>query len=96
MEINRVLDVIYGCADEVNRQLASDAQLVKSPGTVLVGDDGVLDSLGLITLLVAVEEALEAKLGLHCMLLEDEIMVDPNGPYRTVDSLAQWILAKAG
>ncbi len=95
MEIIQILDVIYGCADEVNRQLPAGAKLAKSPETVLVGESGALDSLGLITLLVAVEEALEAKFGLHCSLLEEENLVDPDGPYHSIDGLSKWIAAKA-
>lgn len=90
-----VLDVIYGCIDEVNRQLPQDAKLLKSAGTVLVGEGGVLDSLGLITLLVALEDALEAKLGVRCFLLEEEILVDQNGPFHSIDSLSKWIVANA-
>jgi acyl carrier protein len=90
-----VLDVIYGCIDEVNRQLPHDARLLKSADTVLVGEGGVLDSLGYITLLVALEEALETKLGARCFLLEEDIMADQNGPYHSIDSLSKWIVAKA-
>ncbi|MBF0175925.1 MAG: acyl carrier protein [Magnetococcales bacterium] len=88
-----ILATIYGCVDEINRQLPKNGQLQKSPASILIGAGGVLDSLGLITLLVALEDALKKKLGLACFLLDEKILVDPQGPFHTIDGLLQWIIA---
>lgn len=89
------LDAIYQTIDEVNRQLPSGATLAKSKETVLLGEAGKLDSLGLITLLVSVEDALQSRLGIQITLLEEDALADSSGPYHTVGSLLDWILAKS-
>jgi D-alanine--poly(phosphoribitol) ligase subunit 2 len=94
LNLDNILDVIYGCVDLLNRQLPHDMKLQKSTDTQLGGEGGVLDSLGLITLLVALEEELEKKFGVQCVLLDEEVMSDQNGPYSSIDSLSKWIIAK--
>lgn len=89
-----VLDEIYQTIDEVNRQLPGGARLEKSEGTRLVGDGGVLDSLGLVTLLVGIEEAMQSRLGIQINLLEEDALADSSGPYQTVGGLLDWIMAK--
>jgi len=88
-----VLEIIYGCIDELNRMLPSDAKLTKTTDTILVGDSGVIDSLSLINLLVSLEEALRSKLDLQCFLLDENLLVDPEGPYRSIGQLSEWIVS---
>jgi acyl carrier protein len=89
------LDAIYQTIDEVNRQLPRASALAKSPGTVLTGEGGALDSLGLITLLVGIEEALQSK-GFQLAVLDEDALAEAGGPYRTVGSLRDWLVAKSG
>lgn len=89
-----ILGVIYSAIDEVNRQMPIDAKIIKDPFTKLVGEGGTLDSLGVITLLVSVEEALQSGLGLQLALLDEDALANPTGPYHSIDSLANWISAK--
>ena len=91
-----IFDAIYQTIDEVNRQLPSGARLVKSEQTVLMGEGGVLDSLGLITLLVGIEEALQSKFGIQIALLEEDVLANSNGPYHTIGSLVNWIVTTTG
>jgi hypothetical protein len=50
-----ILHTIFGAVDEVNQTLAEEQRLEKSPGTLLAGDNGSLDSLGMINFIVEVE-----------------------------------------
>ena len=86
-----ILAIIYDCVDDINRQLPDGVTLSKTPETRLFGEGGVLDSLGLITLLVCIEEALQAKRGIHCVILEEEAMANPEGQYHSIKRLADWI-----
>lgn len=97
MELNMdsVLGILYGCIDEVNRQLPTDAQVIKSETTVIVGHGGVLDSLAIIMLLVSIEDAVNASFGVQCSLIDETNLLDPNGPYHTIGNLSKWIVAKA-
>lgn len=93
MTAEAVLSIVYDCLAELNRQLPADQQLAAAPDTVLVGEGGNLDSLGLITFLVSLEDAVQSRLGLAPALVDEERMADPSGPYRTLGSLAAWMAA---
>lgn len=95
LSIEQISEILYACIDSANRMLPSDAKLAKSPETVLVGERGVLDSLALITLLVDLEDELRTKLGVEITLIEDDLMADAQGPYRSIDNLTQWIYERA-
>lgn len=92
---DQILQVVYRCVDEANRMLPPESRLARQPQTVLVGENGALDSLALINLLVDLEESLQAQLGVSCFLLDESLLVDPDGPFRDVGALAQWIADKA-
>ena len=83
---------IHACIDELNQQLPESGKLTKSADTILVGEGGVLDSLGLITLLVNIEEALNTTSNISAPLL-DELMAEHNGehPFHTIATLLAWL-----
>ena len=86
--------ISFKCIEELNNMLPPESRLQKSLDAILVGEGGTLDSLGLITLIVSLEEALEEEIGTHTAFLEEEFLVDSNGPFRTVGSLVGWINTK--
>ena len=90
---NEVLEVVYDCIDDLNSMLPSGAKLTKTADTILVGDNGVLDSLSLINLLVSIEEGLKTKLDLQCFLLDESLLVDPDGPYKSIGRLSEWVIS---
>src|SRR5687767_835401 len=61
-----------------------------SSETSLFGHDGLLDSLGLVTLVVAVEQAIEDTYGVSVSLADERAMSQRHSPYRTVGSLAEY------
>lgn len=64
--------------------------------TVLVGADAVLDSLGVVALIVDIEERLETEHDTSITLASDKAMSQRNSPFRTVGVLADHIcLVKA-
>ena len=89
-----ILAVIYECIDEVNRMLPANTKLTTTVETVLAGDGGILDSLSLINLLVSLEEKLKLKFSINCFLLDESLLIDPNGPYRSVSHLSEWIISR--
>ena len=91
---NETLLLVYRCIDELNRLLPSELRLAKSEETVLLGYGGTLDSLGLISLIVSLEDAVEQATGHRVVVLEEELLIDPAGPYRSVGQLVNWINTK--
>jgi acyl carrier protein len=58
--------------------------------TPLFGRHGLLDSMGLVTLVVAVEQAIEDELGLSVSLADERALSQRTSPYRTVGTLADY------
>ncbi len=63
-----------------------------SPETRLIGRDAVLDSLGLVTLIVDVEDRLRTDRGIAVALADDAAMSSTRSPFRTVQSLSEYVL----
>jgi hypothetical protein len=84
-------NVVIEAIGEVAPHVVNPAQ-----DTCLLGDNAVLDSVGFITLLVAVEQRLDGRVDLSTAFLElGETAADAN-PFRTVATLARHLEAMAG
>lgn len=59
--------------------------------THLIGMQSVLDSLGLVTLLVDLEQKIEEEYGLSVTLADERAMSQKNSPFRTVNTLTDYI-----
>jgi|KBSSwiStaDraftv2_1062776.scaffolds.fasta_scaffold2083358_2 acyl carrier protein len=61
--------------------------------TRLIGRNGMLDSLGLVNLIVDVEEEVNRRFDLSISLVDDKAMSQKHSPFATVGRLADYILA---
>ncbi len=59
--------------------------------TYLIGRDAVLDSMGLVTLIVDVEQRLEEEYGAVLVLADERAMSQKHSPFRSVRSLIDYI-----
>ena len=84
-------NLIINAVKEINEQLPQEQQLAKSTKTVLFGKDGRLDSLGLVNLLVIIEQNIEDEFELNITLADERAMSQKNSPFRTIGSLADYI-----
>jgi acyl carrier protein len=57
---------------------------------VLFGDGGLLDSLALVSLVIAVEQGLEDRFGLSVPLADEKALSQRRSPYRTLASLIEY------
>lgn len=62
-----------------------------SPATRLLGREAVLDSMGLVNLIVEVEQRLEDIYDLTVVLADERAMSQKNSPFRSVETLADYI-----
>lgn len=58
--------------------------------SALFGKEGMLDSLGLVSLVVAVEQAIEDKFEVSVALADEKALSQSSSPYRTVNTLAEY------
>lgn len=87
----RVVQAIFSAVDEVNEQLLKEEQLKKSIDTVLFGRSGKLDSLGLVTLIVAIEQKIEEQFGVTITIADDKAMSQKDSPFKTIGTLVDYI-----
>jgi acyl carrier protein len=76
--------------------LARDAasQLAVSPEAPIFGPDSPLDSLGLVGLLLDIEEGMQA-IGCSVVLSDERAVSQKRSPFRTVESLVGYIATLA-
>jgi acyl carrier protein len=64
--------------------------------THLIGPGAVLDSMGLVTLILEIEQRLEAEHGLTLVLADERAMSQKNSPFRSVQSLTDYVVGQVG
>ncbi len=86
-----VVDAINSAVDDLNEILDADERLGKSPTEALIGKDAKLDSLGLVNLIVLVEEKIQQQFGVGITLVDERAMSQSKSPFRTLGSLAEFV-----
>lgn len=90
-ETQQVIQSIYTAIDELNA-LRPDRPLEKSPETVLFGERGQLDSLGLVSLIFSVESQIGSDFSTPVSLADERAMSRRSSPFRTIATLADYIV----
>jgi acyl carrier protein len=89
----RIVQLIYAVIDDINASRPADKHVEKSPSTMLYGSQSVLDSLGLVNLIVGVEQKIGDDLGVPVTLADEKALSQRNSPFRSVDTLADYALS---
>ena len=92
--MKKLTDLIYDSVNDLNEQKAHDQRLKKSTDTVLFGSNGVIDSLGLVNLLVKIEQKIEDEFDISITIADESALSQKNSPFRTIGSLAKFIQKK--
>ena len=87
-----VINSIYTAIDEFNMVAEEPKRLDKSPDTILFGEEGRLDSLGLVSLIMEIEGQIQVDFDTTITLADERAMSRLNSPFRSVDSLAGYIV----
>lgn len=90
VDTEKVMQAIFAAIEEVNEQRPPERQIEPAADTVLFGQSGVLDSLGLVNLIVAAEQQLEEAFGASLTLADEKAMSQKHSPFRTVRTLAEY------
>lgn len=60
------------------------------PDTLLFSRGGLLDSMGIVSLVVATEQAIEDRYGVSVALADEQALSQASGPYQTIRALADY------
>jgi acyl carrier protein len=88
----KVLKAICDAVDVTNEGLSDKEKILKSIDTNLYGKDGNLDSIALVNLIVAVEEAIADEFGVAITLADEKAMSQSESPFKSLRSLSDYIL----
>ncbi|HNP62634.1 MAG TPA: hypothetical protein PKH39_01800 [Woeseiaceae bacterium] len=84
-----IVELIIKTAKELGDEELSLSQELNAD-TQLFGKDGVLDSMGLVTLIIAVEQAIEDRYEVSVALADEKALSQARSPYRSVTRLAEY------
>jgi hypothetical protein len=87
---NTLVEVTLATIDEVNEYLPEARRLPRSPSTRLFGEQGMLDSLGLVNFLLALEGRIADTFGQPVTLVSERALSQRSSPFATVTSLAEY------
>jgi acyl carrier protein len=87
-----IVAAIYRAVDWINGELPPDQQLIKAPETRLVGSQSVLDSMRLVSLIIAIEREIEDTFGVALTLADERALSMKESPFRSIQSLADYIV----
>jgi acyl carrier protein len=92
----KVLDVIYQALHALNDERGPDEKIEIGLQTCLFGEDSVLDSLSLVSVIVDLEMLASDQLGTAISLTDDRAMSQTPVPFTNVAALQAYILDLIG
>jgi hypothetical protein len=87
-----VLCAVFAAIDEVNGQLPEGSRIAPEETTPLIGGKAVVDSLGLINFIVAVEQSVDLAFGREIALTNDDELIRGDGPLLSVGTLTDHLV----
>ena len=90
--VNKVNEIIIS---ELN-ELIGETNVYIDTNTKIFGEDGLLDSIDLVSLIVAVEQKIEDKFDINITLADERAMSQKNSPFKSIDSLSKYVLLLLG
>ena len=89
----RIAELVRAAIAEINAQLPPGGRLSVAAESPLYGEGGPLDSLGLVNLIVGVEEKLQAAFGVAPNLADEALLSGPDSPFGAVGALIDHVTA---
>lgn len=83
-------EAFFAALDEVNGLLPPERKVGKSLDAVLLGADSELDSLGLVNLVVALEQRIDDAFGVAVALVNKDSMSRKESPFRNGGALVEY------
>jgi D-alanine--poly(phosphoribitol) ligase subunit 2 len=94
MDRNAVVRELYHAIGRINELRDPKDRIACTEETILFGSGGVLDSLGLVSLILDVELAVNEQSGTTLVLADAHAMAQRHNPFRDVRSLADYVMSR--
>ncbi|HMO57684.1 MAG TPA: hypothetical protein PKA05_09905 [Roseiflexaceae bacterium] len=89
---SEVLALVTAALAEVLEQNGTPSSEPLGEETYLIGRRAVIDSLGMVTLIVDLEQRIDEEHGVALTLADERAMSQKNSPFRTVGTLADYVV----
>ena len=96
MQKNDLIEMMIGLLAEALQEESSDDAGQASRDSPLLGANAILSSIGLVTFIIGVESTLEEDHEIDVTLVSEEAFSRRQSPFRTIDTLADYILELSG
>jgi len=87
----RVSKAVYAAVDDLNQQLPAGVQIEKSLDAPLYGAAGKLESLDFVTLIMEVEEKINAEFGTDITIADENLLSKEKSPFSTLGTLIEYL-----
>jgi len=89
--IDQIVNIIGAVVKEYSEQTQNN--LISNPNidTALFGQNATVDSIGLVTIIVATEQKIEEEFGKAITLADERAMSQKNSPFLSIGTLANYI-----
>jgi len=90
-EEERIAKAVYAAVDELNQQLPQGVSVEKSLDAPLYGSAGKLESLDFVTLIMEVEEKINAEFGTDITIADENLLSKQKSPFSTLRTLIEYL-----
>lgn len=90
MQKSDITQIVLSAIEMANHSREDDAQMPVAENTSLYGEDGHLDSMGLVSFLIDIEESLEDQ-DIKVSLSDERAMSQSRSPFASVTTLVDYI-----
>ncbi|KIL35412.1 acyl carrier protein [Cohnella kolymensis] len=87
----KVSAIVLNAINDFNETYGKQIPLELAEDIPLFGKQGVLDSLGLVSLVVSIEQTLEDELGVSLILADEKAVSQRTSPFRTAGTVIDYI-----
>ena len=92
----KIDEIVMRCMRDMAERYRLDLPGGPTRTTLLFGDAGLLDSVGLVSLIVAIEQEIETELGASIVLADERAMSQKHSPFRSIGALSDYAASLAG
>ena len=87
-----IIETILDSINEYNDGLSKNEQISSDLDSSIYGGSSNLDSMGLVSFIVGLEQSIEDKFDQSISLADEKAMSQKSSPYQNINSLADYIL----
>jgi len=87
----RIAKAVYAAVDSLNEQLPKGVEIEKSLDAPLYGASGKLESLDFVTLIMEVEEKINAEFHTEITITDEHLLSKQKSPFSTLGTLVEYL-----